>query len=437
MSKVYSKEVYSWGRLQKSACQVVSQQDRTLLTNASMKGKLLPYGLGRSYGDSCTNTEGVLVEPFGRFISFDREEGVLCAEAGASLDEILKVTVPAGWFLPTTPGTKFITLGGAIANDVHGKNHHKAGTFGNGVVKFTLLRSDGSVRTCSREENEEWFRATVGGLGLTGLIMEVTIQLQKIENSFLEVESIPFANVGEFFELSEKFDSEFEHTVSWIDCLAKGDSLGRGIYMGGNYSQDPTLALSVHGAPKISLPCAAPDVLLSPLNIKLFNNFYYAAQKLTSGKKIVHYDPYFYPLDKLSGWNQLYGKRGFYQYQSVIPHESAQEATKAMLEEIATSQQGSFLAVLKTFGSKESEGLLSFCRPGVTLALDFANQGEKTLALFTRLDAIVKEAGGILYPAKDARMTAEDFKMYYPELENFSNYVDPRFSSDFWKRCNP
>ena len=437
MPKSFQKTIYAWGRIASSTSTVVEASGREFPKVESEEQSYLPYGLGRSYGDSCLNSdEGIIaMRGLNKFISFDREEGVLCCEAGVSLDEILKVIVVNGWFLPTTPGTKYITLGGAVANDVHGKNHHRSGSFGNSVLSFTLKRSDGKSLRCSREENTDWFAATVGGLGLTGVIVDVTIKLQKIESSFVSVETIPFANLDEFFKLSAELDSEFEHTVSWIDCLAKGDKLGRGIYMGGNYTDGQSQLLSVHSQPKVSLPLSAPGFLLSPFNIKIFNTLYYALQKFKRGKKLMHYDSFFYPLDKLGGWNKLYGKSGFYQYQSVIPHAHAQEATRKMLTEIADAKQGSFLAVLKTFGEEEAEGMLSFCQPGVTLALDFPNGGKKTLELFDRLDQIVNEAGGILYPAKDARMPAESFATYYPNLEQFSMYVDPACSSDFWRRC--
>ncbi len=436
MSPWYHKQFQSWGRLNAAPSRAISTSDPQRLKDALSEenGKILAYGLGRSYGDSCLNSEGDVIETTGmnKLISFDPDAGLLTAEAGISLDEVLRVIVPRGCFLPTTPGTKFITLGGAVANDVHGKNHHVAGAFGNNVIQFSLLRSDGSLMVCSRENNKEWFHATIGGLGLTGLIIDVTLQLKKISSSHLDVKSIPFRNIDEFFEISQNHDGEFEHSVSWIDCLSKGASLGRGIYMGGNHATNGEL--SVHTDPKASIPFNAPSLLLSPFNIRLFNAFYYNLQKAKRPKGKVHYDPFFYPLDTLNNWNKLYGKQGFFQYQSVIPHEHALETTRAMLSEISHSKQGSFLAVLKRFGDIPSDGMLSFSRPGITLALDFPNNGMPVKELFNRLDKIVKEASGCLYPAKDSRMT--DFASFYPQILEFEKFIDPKFSSDFWQRCH-
>ena len=430
------KTVYSWGRIKASECGIVYPRDgnKFSLQEVTEQGSVLPFGLGRSYGDSCLNSEGLLIQTTGlnKFLSFDREVGILSCEAGGSLDEILKVIVPSGWFLPTTPGTKFITLGGAVANDVHGKNHHVAGSFGNNVLSLDLMKSSGEVIRCSPDENTSLFYATIGGLGLTGLIIQVTIQLKKVAASQLEVESIPFQNLEEFFKLSQENDNRFEHTVSWIDCLASGDSMGRGIYMGGNFSSNGEK--EVHKASKLFIPIEAPEVLLSPFNIKAFNTFYYSLQKSMARRKEMHYEPFFYPLDKINSWNKLYGKRGFYQYQSVIPHENALDATKEMLNEISSAKQGSFLAVLKTFGDIESVGMLSFCRPGVTLALDFPNTGKSLHKLFAKLDKIVRDAGGSLYPAKDARMTSKDFRISSPRLDEFKAFIDPKFTSDFWNR---
>lgn len=438
MGNLYRKEILSWGRVIREKGLASSGSLKSGFLNSDMFNgqKLLPYGLGRSYGDSCLNSQGVILETkkLDKLLAFDRDNGLFTCEAGASLDDILMVIVPDGWFLPTTPGTKFITIGGAVANDVHGKNHHMAGSIGNNILSLEISRSDGRTIPCSREENKDLFFATLGGLGLTGLITKVTLQLKRINSSFLSVESIPFRNVEEFFQISEENDPHYEHTVSWIDCLAKGKELGRGIYMGGNFSKDQKRRkLSLHKPPLLSIPLDAPRVLLNPLNIKIFNSFYYQLQKAKRGKKIMHYAPFFYPLDILNGWNKLYGSKGFYQYQSVIPTHNAKEAIREMLQEVSLAKQGSFLAVIKSFGQIPSEGMLSFCRPGVTLALDFPNKaGLKKL--FERLDDIVRSANGALYPAKDGRMRQEDFEQQYSRLDEFKEFVDPSFSSDFWRR---
>ncbi|MFH1067173.1 MAG: FAD-binding oxidoreductase [bacterium] len=426
--------IESWGRYPQQKCfyhPLFWRSDS--LPNVSQK--MLPYGLGRSYGDSCLNEGGVLLGARGlnRFIAFDEQTGLLRCEAGVSLDEILKFAVPRGWFLPTTPGTKFVTLGGAIANDVHGKNHHRAGTLGCHTPRFELLRSDGRRLTCSATENKEWFQATIGGLGLTGLVTWAEIQLRRIQSSFIEMESIKFGNVGEFFELSEAADKKFEHTVAWIDCLSHGRSLGRGVFMGGNHEEQSN-KLKPHPDVMFDAPMDAPNFALNPLTVRAFNFAYYHKQLSKRKKSRVHYEPFFYPLDAVGKWNRIYGRRGFFQYQSVVPLEKGREATAEMLRRIARSGQASFLAVLKMFGSMSSPGALSFPRQGITLALDFPNNGNKTFRFFDELDEIVRQAGGVLYPAKDARMSAGDFQKFYPQWKEFTKFIDPRFSSGFWRR---
>ena len=422
----------SWGR----AHQCNAESSPYLWRSGSLEisgGKsVLPYGLGRSYGDSCLNDGHVMVETrfLDKFISFEREIGVLTCEAGVSLDAILQLIVPQGWFLPTTPGTKFVTLGGVIANDIHGKNHHVAGSIGNNLTGFELLRSDGARLQCSRTENTDWFRATIGGLGLTGLITKASIRLKKIESSYIDIIS------HEFFEISEQKDANYEHTVSWIDCLGSGNNLGRGIYMAGNHSRQTSEGeeLNLHTDPKVVIPIDAPNFALNPLSVRAFNTLYYGKQFKQEQQGRDHYESFFYPLDAIGQWNRIYGKRGFYQYQSVVPLKDGQEVTAEMLRMIARSGQASFLAVLKKFGDFPSEGLLSFPRPGITLALDFPNNGKKTEKLFQTLDQIVKEAGGVLYPAKDGRMQGEDFRTFYPNIEEFKRFIDPAFSSSFWRR---
>jgi FAD/FMN-containing dehydrogenase len=391
---------------------------------------LLAYGNGRSYGDVGLNAGGILLHTRGidRFIAFDEETGVLTCEAGVLLSEIIDHFVPRGWFLPVTPGTRFVTVGGAIANDVHSKNHHRAGTFGCHVRCFELLRSDGSRRVCSRLENSEWFAATVGGLGLTGLVTWAEIALNRIDGVAIEVQATRFGGLAEFFAINGEAEARHEYTVAWIDCLA---AKPRGILLAGDH-----VASTAPGLPKAprTLPLSPPRLpfsLINSLSLRAFNLAYYHWR--LAAKSRVHFKTFLYPLDIVSNWNWLYGKAGFYQYQFVLPMAS-REALVPILDEIARSGQGSFLAVLKTFGEKTSPGLLSFPMPGVTLALDFPNLGERTLALFDRLDAIVASAGGRLYAAKDARMRGEFFRASYPRLVEFLAYIDPKFSSDFSRR---
>lgn len=399
------------------------------------RGPVLPYGLGRSYGDCCLNEGGLLLDSrsLDRFLAFDRQTGRLRCEAGVSLAEVLALVVPAGWFLPVTPGTKFVTVAGAIANDVHGKNHHNAGTFGRHVTAFELVRSDGERLLCSPEQNVELFQATIGGLGLTGLITWAEFTLIPIRSSTIDMERIRFRNVDEFFEISAGSAQDYSYTMSWMDGLSKGEQLGRGLFMRGNHAVEAG-TLDVRNEPLLSVPVTLPSFVLNPLTMRLFNQLYYRAQVRRSVQRQVHYDPFFYPLDIVAHWNRVYGKRGFMQYQCVVPYERDHRSIREILRRIAHSGQASFLAVLKEFGDLPSPGLLSFPRPGVTLALDFANAGPRTYRLFEELDAMVRAAGGVLYPAKDARMSPADFQAFYPQWREFSRYIDPHFSSSFWRR---
>jgi len=398
--------------------------------------KILPRGLGRSYGDSCLNDGGTLLLTTGlaHFIEFDRDQGLLRCEAGASLTDVLDLIVPQGWFLPVTPGTQHVTLGGAVANDVHGKNHHGAGTFGRFVTRFELLRSDGRRLVCSPEENAELFGATIGGLGLTGLMTWVEVRLKRIESALIDVESVRFDNLDGFFELAADSDARFEYTVAWVDCLARDRQLGRGIFMRGNH------AAASGGSPPaprrlgIGIPFYAPGFLLNRWTLSAFNHLYYARQRERTVRRTTHYAPFFYPLDAVRDWNRLYGKRGFMQYQCVVPHETGREAMRTLFSRISDRGEGSFLAVLKLFGDVPSPGMLSFPRPGVTLALDFPNRGRTTFDLLNELDALVLRHGGRVYPAKDARMSARSFQTFFPEWREFARFVDPVFSSGFWRR---
>jgi len=332
--------------------------------------------------------------------------------------------------LPVTPGTQLVTVGGAIANDVHGKNHHVHGSFGDHVLRLRLLRTDGEVIECGPDLMPDWFAATVGGLGLTGLVTEAAIRLRRISGPWLDTETLPYANLDEFFRLADDSEAGWEHTVSWIDCIA-GDG-GRGIFMRAN----PATGVDAP-APKgkvRTMPLVPPISMVNQLTLRPFNMAYFHMKKWKAGRGVAHYESFFYPLDNLLEWNRMYGPRGFFQYQSVVPRENGREATAAMLREIARSGDGSFLAVLKTFGDRQAPGMLSFPQPGVTLALDFANRGERTLKLFERLDAIVREAGGRLYPAKDARMPRDLFETGYPRLHEFLNYRDPGISSALSRR---
>jgi FAD/FMN-containing dehydrogenase len=397
-------------------------------------GSALPFGNGRSYGDSCLAASGHVLQtlPLDRLITADWSTGVLRAEPGVTLEQILDVAIPRGWMLPVTPGTKYATLGGAIANDVHGKNHHVRGTFGRHVRRFGLARSDGSMLDCSPDQHAEFYAATIGGLGLPGLILWAEIQLMPIRSSQIDVTTLRFDNVDEFFALSERLDPLHEYSVAWVDCQSRGSALGRGIFMVGDHAEDGPL--EVDRRKKRTVPMTLPVPIFNPLTLRAFNGMYYHRQARGETRSKVSYDAYFYPLDSLLEWNRIYGRRGFQQYQCVVPPEAAREATREILDAIAASGTGSFLAVLKRCGDIRSPGLLSFPREGTSLALDFPQRDAQNARLFARLDAIVSAARGRLYPAKDAHMSGADFRAAYPQWQQLENLRDPAMLSRFWER---
>ena len=396
---------------------------------------MLPVGAGRSYGDVCLLDHGTLLttRSLDRFCHFDPATGILRCEAGATLAEILEFAVPRGFFLPVTPGTKYVTVGGAIANDVHGKNHHLVGTFGRHLLRFELLRSDGTRLLCSPAQNPEWFRATIGGMGLTGLISWAEIRLRPIVSRQIRYQGTKFVGVEEFVDLS-RAAAHSEYTVAWLDCVARGRNFARGIFMQGQHSEEPQ-PLRASKPARLTFPIDLPEFALNPFSVGLFNALYYNKQLAKQKTGLVDYEPFFYPLDSVLQWNRIYGKSGLLQFQCVIPWEhGTQSGIVRILEAITASGLASFLAVLKVFGDKPSPGLLSFPMPGITLALDFPIRQQLSFALFDRLARITLEHGGKLYPAKDARMTAPQFQAFYPQWREFAQYVDPRFSSAFWQR---
>lgn len=432
-----SRVVSSWGNVIRAPHVVYGLHGRhDPFPQLPAAGTVLPFGNGRSYGDSCLNVGGALLQTrsLDRFIRFDRETGVLACEAGMLLADILRLAVPAGWFLPVVPGTCYVTVGGAIANDVHGKNHHSAGTFGRHLRQFELLRSDGRRLICSPAENPEWFAATVGGLGLTGVMTWAELQLRPIRGPRLDVESIRFSNLDEFFSLCDELERSHEYTVAWIDCLGRGEQLGRGLLQCANHGQEPISPQPVTDR-RMAVPFAPPMSLVNAVSLRVFNTLHYYGQRGRRKQMSQYFQDFFFPLDRILHWNRLYGPAGFYQYQCVVPTRDAREATAELLDTIARSGLGSFLAVLKRFGSLASPGMLSFPREGVTLALDFPNKGAAVERLFQSLDRIVSAADGTLYPAKDARMPGALFRSGYPRWQAFSNFIDPVCSSSFWRRA--
>lgn len=410
-----SKEIHGWGRYP------VVEADLKKLDSASA-GKAsqldvdqgIARGLGRSYGDSALSSLVFDVQPMNRMLSFDAETGELRCEAGISLAEILNVFLDRGWFLPVTPGTKHVTVGGAVASDVHGKNHHSAGCFSDHVSSLKLLGPTGEIYQCSRQENTELFRATCGGMGLTGIILEVTFSLQQVESAFWDVEIFKARDLSEIFELFEEHQN-WPYSVAWIDCLASGSNLGRSLLMVGRNRSDGRLGYSPSN--NISVPFDFPSGLLNKYTVSLFNSLYYNRVLGDHKSAMRGVESFFYPLDAVGNWNKIYGKNGFLQYQFVLPKEQSYDGLEKILHKISESGKGSFLSVLKLMG-EQNDNYLSFPMRGYTLALDFKVE-PGIFSLLDELDKIVTDCGGRIYLTKDARMKPEVFEHGYPQLDRF------------------
>jgi FAD/FMN-containing dehydrogenase len=395
---------------------------------------LLAYGNGSSYGDSCMNADGVVADmrSLNRIVAIDPSTGVAEVDAGVFLGDLIKAGETAGLFPPILPGTQFVTIGGAIANDIHGKNHHRRGSFGQCVEWFTLLRSDGVARRCSRTENAELFAATIGGMGLTGLILSAGIRLMPVGSSSVEERAQPFTTVQQYFEMAEQADDDNEYAVAWIDQLARGKNLGRGVLLTGNHAPGGGSTAGSTWRPRV--PFQPPFAVLSGLAIGAFNAAYRWSKLRNAGPHLSPWQSFFCPLDGVRNWNRLYGPKGLFQHQSVIPFGAAAVAVPALLEASHRFGQASFLTVLKRFGAMRSPGLLSFPRAGYTLTLDFANRGVATLELLAELDRITVEAGGAVNPYKDARMSPQTFDASFVNWPVLEGFRDPVFASDFWRR---
>jgi FAD/FMN-containing dehydrogenase len=396
------------------------------------KGPYLPRGLGRSYGDSCLNAGGELLDMrcMDHVLDLNTNEGTITCEAGLSLAAMLDIVVPVGLFVPVTPGTKFVTVGGAIANDVHGKNHHQAGTFGCHVSWFDLVRSDGRVYRCSPTDNAELFAATIGGLGLTGVILVAKIRLRKIHSALIDSEILPFQSLDEFACITAESDATYEYTAAWVDSIS---STIRGIFFRGNHA--PAERVDPHPKQRgsFSVPFALPNFTLNSWTVRTFNTLYFNVKRFGSRRSAQHYDQFLYPLDGIGRWNLIYGKRGCLQFQCLVP-DSELKTIEATLGVISRAGAASFLTVLKKFGAVNSPGVLSFPRPGWTLTLDFPFRGRETLDLLASLDDLILRSGGRLYPAKDARMSRTAFVGSFPNYGDFLPFIDPAFSSSLWRR---
>ncbi len=407
-----------------------------LRTGGAGSDSLLGFGNGRSYGDSCHNSAGTLVDmrSHNRILSFDRATGVLDAEAGVLLSEVIEFAAPLGFFPHVVPGTKFVTLGGAVANDIHGKNHHRRGTFGCHVIDMDLLRSDGCEHFCSRARNSELFAASIGGMGLTGLITRISIRLMMVSSLEIEETVTPLRSLEDYFDRAIVADEANEYSVAWIDQLATGRVEGRGLLMTGNHARGRPGSHGSNARSRLGVPVQPPLNILNRPFLRLFNTAYRMAKSRGRTRRYSNHNSFFFPLDGVSDWNRLYGPRGLVQHQSVVPEETARTAIPALLRAAREAGEASFLTVLKRFGELKSPGVLSFPRAGYTLTLDFAFKGAGTVDLLDRLNRITIEAGGAVNPYKDAHMSAEIFAASFPSWPDLEAARDPAFMSDFWAR---
>ncbi len=437
------QELAGWGRHLRAHGRIVKPAQTAEIPSLIATEPLLARGQGRSYGNAALLTDGLvlLTEKLRDVAAFAETTGLLRAEAGLTLAAILREFVPRGWFPTVTPGTKFVSLGGCVAADVHGKNHHHAGTFGAHLEEIELFTANGELVRASPRERPELFWATVGGMGLTGVISTVTLQLRRIASAFVTVQHHRATDLAESLALLNDTTRDDEYSVAWIDCLARGRKLGRSIMMRGHHATPDELPRRWHDAPLqphraawLRAPSVFPAWPLNQWTVAAFNEFYYRWQGRRVEPFVTHYDNYFYPLDAIENWNYLYGRRGFVQYQCVVPPETAHQSLQRLLEELSRSRRPSFLAVLKRFGP-EGQGLLSFPRTGYTLALDLPVHDDGLFALLERLDEIVLHAGGRIYLAKDTRLRAATFRAMYPRLAEWQRIkakFDPqtRFRSD-------
>jgi FAD/FMN-containing dehydrogenase len=424
----------SWGRVPVSTPLQIHRPSWADNVSQAFDGTeaVLAIGLQRSYGDSALNNGGALVDMtvLDRVHMFEPSTGILRADAGVMLGDLYKVVIPHGWFLPVVPGTQFVTLGGAVANDIHGKNHHRHGSFGCHVRAIGLIRSDGKG-VITRLDSGELFHATIGGLGLTGIIGWVEVQCLPIPSAFIDVTNMPVVSVQAAAQVLARHDASHEFTVAWIDTVHRQ---GRGVVHSGNWSENANRKYEAVQGGGLPIPTDAPNGLVGRWSVSVFNTLWYARHKLGATNTVAHLRSYFHPLDMLQHWNRLYGKRGMIQYQCVIPTTAGVGPIEELLALARKARQASFLTVLKSFGPRSSGGVLSFPMPGLTLALDFANTGSDVMALLDRCDDVVLAASGRVYIAKDCRLPGSTFRAMYPHWEQFRVHIDPKMSSSWWRR---
>lgn len=410
--------ISGWGRYPAIDANLYNfESEDELLAHLKVSHDYAARGLGRSYGDSSLARHIITSSRYRSFLRFDEQSGILSCESGVHLAEIINCFLPRGWFLAITPGTKYVTIGGAIASDVHGKNHHHDGCFSECVESMKVMQANGEIARCSKNENAELFYATCGGMGLTGIILEASIQLIPVKSAYIDQTTIKAGNLAEIFDLFED-NINSKYSVAWLDCLATGQHLGRSLFMTGEHSSKNDLGLDKKKYK--SIPIDMPGFTLNQYTVKAFNLLYYNRIMGKKKEDTVHLNTFFYPLDNILHWNRLYGKKGFAQYQCVIPKEASQEGMAELLKYISNKKKGSFLSVLKLLG-KENRNWLSFPREGYTLALDF-KMDSSLLEFLSELDKIVSDYEGRIYLTKDSRMSAGFFKNSYPDLGKFTKF---------------
>ena len=420
---------YSWGSHPNIKCNELELKSSSYLKTTILNNdELITHGNGRCYGDSGINKTIIKSINYNSIISFNEEQGTLEAQSGVLLKDILKLIVPKGWFLKVTPGTKYITLGGAIASDIHGKNHHIDGCFSESVISFNLMLPDGSIENCKK--GEELFLASCGGMGLTGVILDAKISLMKVNSKYINTVSIKTNNLKETFDVFESKASH-KYSVAWLDCSAGENNLGRGLVSIGDFSSDGNLSYE-SSLSSMNIPSWMPSIFINRYTVKIFNFLYYNLQSEKIKKAKINLDKFFYPLDGLNNWNNLYGKNGFIQYQFILPKDQSYKGMQEVLKFISSEKLYSFLAVLKLYG-EENENYLSFPLNGYSLAIDF-KMSDDLYALLKKLDSIILKYKGRIYLSKDVRINREDFEINYSKIDKFRNlrkkyHMDKKFQS--------
>ncbi|MGB7243705.1 MAG: FAD-binding oxidoreductase [Sulfitobacter sp.] len=421
-------KISGWGRFPLEHCKIARPRSPDAVARQIARGPVIARGNGRAYGDSALNREGTLdMRGFNRISAFDAASGQIVAEAGVLLSDIIASFLPRGWFPSVTPGTKFVTIGGMIAADVHGKNHHKHGSFGRFIDWIDVMGADGAITRCGPDQNPDLFDWTVGGMGLTGVILRAAFRLQPVESGWIEQTTLPAGNLEAAMAIFEAAQ-DATYSVAWIDCLASGAALGRSLVMLGEHASAGDLPMKLRRRPFETprkgtrrVPFNAPGFALNRHSVRAFNALYYYTGARKAGTQLVDWDSYFYPLDAILDWNRIYGRDGFAQFQCALPLETSKSGLTALLTRLSAAGQGSFLAVLKRFGAQDSR--FSFPMEGYTLALDFPVR-PKTLSLLSELDQITLAHGGRFYLAKDSRMTSDTLRASDNRVQSFLDMRD-------------